>query len=138
MTLTQYPTSEPFRAEPQGLVIEPVREEYGAVFAFAAPYLDMQIQLLSWMGLSARVGYLWAPVELDWSDNGQLDSPQDLSPSGVYVRCSIMFGGIGRTGSAEDSIGRDEELRLLRAESVVSGNGAADSEEEVNGVPEED
>ena len=102
------------------------------------PYLDMQIQLLSWMGLSARVGYLWAPVELDWSDNGQLDSPQDLSPSGVYVRCSIMFGGIGRTGSAEDSIGRDEELRLLRAESVVSGNGAADSEEEANGVPEED
>jgi len=78
---------------PHGIIPQPLDVVYDSVFVFVAPYIDMQIQLLDWIGLSVRAGYIWAPLEFNWSDVGPFDPPR-LIPSGVYFRCSIEFGGI--------------------------------------------
>lgn len=96
LVLTEYPPIEPFGVGPQGIVIEPTQQTYDSAFAFVAPYVDMQVQLLDWLGLGVRAGYVWAPFELNWHDEGPLEPP-DLSPSGWYVRFSVVFGGIFST-----------------------------------------
>ena len=93
LILTEFPAFVHVGRTPRGIVVEPSRQTYDSVFAFVAPYLDMQIQLLAWMGLGVRAGYLWVPFELNWSDEGPLDAP-DLACSGLYVRLTLRFGGI--------------------------------------------
>ncbi len=78
---------------PQGIIPAPLDAIYDSVFVLVAPYIDIQIQLLDWMGLGVRVGYIWAPFEFNWSDQGPFDPPS-LIPSGAYFRCSVEFGGI--------------------------------------------
>jgi len=94
LILTEHPPVAPFGVGAQGLVIEPAEQIYDSFFAFTAPYVDVQIQLIDWIGLAVRAGYLWSPIELNWQDDGLLDPP-GLAPSGPYVRLSIRFGGIG-------------------------------------------
>jgi hypothetical protein len=104
LVLTQYPPIVYTALSPRGIAVHLAQQIYNSVFAFVAPYVDMQIQLLGWMGLGVRAGYLWAPLELHWSHNGPLDPP-DLSPSGPYVRFSVVFGGIGRLESKTATTG---------------------------------
>jgi len=103
---TEYPPSEASGIGPGGLVIEPERTTYDSFFAFAAPYIDMQIQLLDWVGLGVRACYVQPIFELAGSSSGPLDPP-NLAPSGPYVRFSIVFGGFGAlepTPSAEPDL----------------------------------
>jgi hypothetical protein len=95
LILTEYPPIVYTDLAARGIVVNPAQQTYDSIFAFVAPYIDMQIQLLSWIGLGVRAGYVWAPFELNWEDPGPLDAP-DLALSGPYVRFSIVFGGIGR------------------------------------------
>jgi len=83
---------------PRGIVVEPTRQIYDSGFAFVDPYVDMQIQLLAWMGFGVRAGYLLPLFELNWRDEGPLDAPP-LAPSGLYVRLSVVFGGFGPLNS---------------------------------------
>ncbi len=83
-------------------MIEPTRTTYDSFFVVAAPYVDVQIQLLGWIGFGLRAGLVLVPFELTASDSGPLDPPS-LAPSGLYVRFSIVFGGIGAIGKTTDS-----------------------------------
>lgn len=80
---------------PREIIVKPPQETYDSLFAFAAPYVDAQIQLVDWIGLGIRAGYLWAPFEFNWSDTGELD-PSRLAISGFYVRFSVIFGAFGK------------------------------------------
>jgi hypothetical protein len=92
--LTEH-TSVPLNGlSPRAIVVEPTVQTYDCFFVFAAPYVDVQIQILEWMGFGLRAGYVWSPLEINWQDDGPLDAPS-LAPSGLFIRFSIMFGGIG-------------------------------------------
>ena len=78
---------------PAGIVVEPTRQVYDSAFALVAPYVDIQIQLLDWMGLGIRAGYVLPLFELNWEDTGPLDAP-DLALPGPFVRLSLVFGGL--------------------------------------------
>ena len=95
LILTELPLFESLAVGPHGIIVEPTQETYDSLFAFAAPYVDAQIQLVDWIGLGIRAGYLWAPFEFNWSDTGELDPPR-LAISGFYVRFSVIFGGFGK------------------------------------------
>jgi len=82
---------------PRGIVVEPEREAYDSAFILVAPYVDVQIQILDWVGFAVRAGYAWTPLELNFRDDGPLNPPR-LSPSGFYVRLSIAFGAITPLG----------------------------------------
>lgn len=93
LALTEYPPIESLGLAPRGIIVEPAQQTYDSIFAFVAPYADMQVQLLDWLGLGVRVGYVWAPFEVKWHDEELLDPP-DLSTSGWYVSFSVVFGEI--------------------------------------------
>ena len=102
LVLTEQLQPEPLGIGPRGIVVEPTRFIYDSVFFFAAPYVEMQVQLLDWVGIGVRGGYVWSPIELNWFDEGPLAAPA-LAPSGPYVSFSVVFGGITWIGSpAED------------------------------------
>lgn len=80
---------------PAGIIVEPTKLEFSTAFAAIQPYVDMQVQLLDWLGLGVRIGYLLAPIEISWGDAEiSLYSP-DLNLSGPFVGFSLVFGGIG-------------------------------------------
>ena len=80
---------------PAGIVIEPSKLEFSSVFIGIQPYCDMQVQLLDWLGLGVRIGYLLAPFEVSWGDAEIALYSPDLNLSGPFVGFSIVFGGIG-------------------------------------------
>lgn len=82
---------------PRAIVVEPAIQTYDSFFVFGAPYIDVQIQILEWMGFGLRAGYVWSPLEINWQDDGPLAAPS-LAPSGLFIRFTIMFGGIGTVG----------------------------------------
>ncbi len=80
---------------PAGIIIEPTKLEYSTAFAAVQPYVDMQVQLLDWLGLGVRIGYLLAPFEISWGDAEIALYSPDLNLSGPFVGFSLRFGGIG-------------------------------------------
>ena len=92
-----------------GIIIEPTKLEFGAAFAAIQPYVDMQVQLLDWLGLGVRIGYLLAPFEISWGDAEIALYLPDLNLSGPFVGFSIMFGGIG----AEEPEALTERLQRI-------------------------
>jgi len=93
LALTEELQAVPLEFGPHGIVVEPTRFTYDSVFFFAAPYIEMQVQLLDWVGIGVRGGVVWSPIELNGSDEGPLEAPV-LAPSGPYVSLSVVFGGI--------------------------------------------
>ena len=93
LILTEEPVATSDGVSLLGIVVEPAQWTYDSAFAFFAPYADAQIQLLDWMGLSVRAGYLLPLFEVIWSGDQSLDLP-DLAPFGAYVRFTIAFGAI--------------------------------------------
>ena len=89
----EVPWIETLGAGPHGIVVEPTRVAYDSIFFFVAPYAEMQVQILDWVGIGVRAGYVWAPIEFNWSDEGPLDPP-NLAPTGIYVGFTVAFGGI--------------------------------------------
>jgi len=98
LVLTEHPVAVPVGRTPRGIIVEPTQQIYDSAFAFIAPYVDIQIQLLGWMGLDVRAGYVLTLFELNWQDKGTLDPPS-LAPPGPFVQFSIVFGGIGKIES---------------------------------------
>lgn len=94
LVLTEPPAVQPLGAGSHGIIVEPTQQTYDSLFGFVAPYVDAQIQLIDWIGLGIRAGYLWTPFEFNWSDTGDLDPPR-LALPGIYVRVSVTFGGFG-------------------------------------------
>ena len=80
---------------PAGIIVEPTKLEFNTAFAAIQPYVDMQVQLLDWLGLGVRIGYLLAPFEINWGDAEIALCSPDLNLSGPFVGLSIVFGGIG-------------------------------------------
>lgn len=78
-----------------GIIVEPTKLEYSTAFAAIQPYVDIQIQLLDWLGLAVRIGYLLAPIEISWGDAEIALYSPDLNLSGPFVGFSLVFGGIG-------------------------------------------
>jgi len=93
VVLTEHPVSSSDGWNPEGIIVEPTRQIYDSAFVFVAPYVDMQIRLLPWMGIGLRAGYLLPFLELNGQDDGPLDAP-DLALPGTYVRLSVVFGGL--------------------------------------------
>ena len=84
--------------EPQAILIEPTGRTLGHVSAFAQPYVSLQAQLLSWMGIELRLGYLLPLFGFDFGDVVGIPTPS-LDLSGPIVSLGVTFGGIG---SGED------------------------------------
>lgn len=80
---------------PAGIIVEPTRLQFNTAFAAIQPYVDMQVQLLDWLGLGVRIGYLLAPFEISWGDAEIALYSPDLNLSGPFVGFSLVFGGIG-------------------------------------------
>ena len=80
---------------PAGIIVEPTKLEFSTAFAAIQPYVDMQIQLLDWLGLAVRIGYLLAPIEISWGDAEIALYSPDLNLAGPFVGFSLGFGGIG-------------------------------------------
>jgi len=80
---------------PGGIIVEPTKLEYSTAFAAIQPYVDMQVQLLDWLGFAVRIGYLLAPIEISWGDAEIALYSPDLNLSGPFIGFSLRFGGIG-------------------------------------------
>jgi len=81
---------------PGGIIVEPTKLEYSTAFVAIQPYVDMQVQLLDWLGLGVRIGYLLAPIEISWGDADIALYSPDLNLSGPFIGFSLRFGGIGK------------------------------------------
>jgi len=99
LTLTGSP-SNPIPV-PLGIVPAPTEQVYNSVFLVLAPYADMQIALLDWVGISVRAGYVWSPLSYDWHDAGLPDAP-NLALDGLYIHVTVAFGGIFGMENASD------------------------------------
>jgi len=108
--LTEFPQAAIARTNPRGIVPEPARQTYDCGFVLVALYLDAQIQLLDWMGLGVRAGYVLSLLELNGGDEGPLDAPA-LAPRGPYVRFSVVFGGMDRDRRRSRGAGSGDALR---------------------------
>jgi hypothetical protein len=102
VVLTEPAPVLPNGVSPRAIIVEPTVQTYDSVFAFVAPYVDMQIQLMDWMGVGVRAGFAVAPFEINWHDDGPLDAPL-LAPSGLFVHVTVVFGGIASLGG--DALG---------------------------------
>jgi len=94
---------EPLHVELQGIVPEPTERTMGCAFGFVMPYVSMEAQIVSFVGLEVRIGYLVPIIGFDFGDLVGIPAPS-LDMSGPFVGVSIVFGGIG--GAAES--GGDE------------------------------
>lgn len=81
---------------PAGIIVELAKLEFNTAFVAIEPYVDMQVQLLDWLGFNVRIGYLFAPIGFSWTDVDTTLGAPDLNPSGPFVGFSVTFGGIGR------------------------------------------
>jgi len=93
LTLTGIPNPVPLASVPRGIIPAPTRQEYDSAFPIIVPYVEMQIGVLDWVGLSIRAGTVWTPFEFNGQDEGKLNPPR-LSPGGWYVRILIAFGAV--------------------------------------------
>ncbi len=95
LELIEHVVSGAPEAVPLGIIIEPTKLEFGTAFGAIQPYVDMQVQLLDWLGLGVRIGYMLTPFEISWGDAEIALYSPDLNLSGPFVGFSIVFGGIG-------------------------------------------
>jgi len=79
---------------PQAIIIEPTGRTLGRLSAFAQPYISLQAQLLSWMGIELRIGYLLPLFGFDFGDAVGIPAPS-LDLGGPIVNLGVTFGGIG-------------------------------------------
>lgn len=100
---------ELLNAELQGIVPEPLERMIGRAFGFVLPYVSMEAQIVSFVGLEVRIGYLVPIIGFDFGDLVGIPAPS-LDLSGPFVGVSIVFGGIG--GAAESG---DDEVGTSRS-----------------------
>ncbi len=88
--------------QPLGIVPEPLTRTIGCAFAMVMPYVSMEAQILDFVGLELRIGYVVPVVGFDFGEVVGIPAPS-LDLSGPFVSASIVFGGIGRAGEAADA-----------------------------------
>jgi hypothetical protein len=94
-----YPAVEPV-AGPHGITPVPTEERtIGRAYGFVLPYVSMEAQILSFLGLEVRIGYLLPVVGVDFGYAIGVPAPS-LDLSGPFVGISLVFGGIG--GGSEE------------------------------------
>ena len=90
---------------PLGIIPEPTAEHvYNSIFLVLAPYADIQVNLLDFVGIRIRVGYLWSPLAYEWHDAGLPDAPH-LALDGLYVHATVVFGSIFEMDDDEELAG---------------------------------
>lgn len=89
-----------------GLVAVPTDRELGVAMGFVQPYVSMAAQLLSWMGVELRLGYIVPVFEIAFGDDLGIPAPP-LGFSGPTVSVGLVFGGIssGLKPSVEEDRG---------------------------------
>ncbi len=85
---------------PSAIIIEPDERTLGRVIGFVEPYVSLEAQLLQWLGLELRVGYVLPLVGFDFGDFLGVSAPS-LDLSGVMVSVGLAFGGITTAGPEE-------------------------------------
>jgi hypothetical protein len=120
---------QPAHAQPQGIIPAPIDRMIGRAFAFVMPYVSMEAQIVSFVGLEVRIGYLVPIVGFDFGDVVGIPAPS-LDLSGPFVGVSVVFGGIGggaKGGDDEGATSRSGGSFDLGARSGVSiENGVGD------------
>lgn len=111
----------------RGVVPVPVEtREIGRVFGFILPYVSMEAQVLGFMGLEVRMGYLLPIVGVDFGDGLGIPAPS-LDLSGPFLGFSLVFGGIGDGGAkrgAERTATSGGSIDLGSATDLSLENGA--------------
>ncbi len=83
----------------RGVVPVPVEtREIGRAFGLILPYVSMEAQVLAFVGLEVRIGYLLPIVGIDFGDGVGTPAPS-LDLSGPFLGFSLVFGGIGDGGT---------------------------------------
>jgi hypothetical protein len=94
----------PLDNDPRGVIPTPVTRTIGRAFAFVQPYVSMEAQIVSFVGLEVRIGYLVPIIGFDFGDLVAIPAPS-LDMSGPFVGVSIVFGGIGGAAESGDDEG---------------------------------
>ncbi|MEW5826250.1 MAG: DUF4097 family beta strand repeat-containing protein [Candidatus Bipolaricaulota bacterium] len=125
----------PAGVRPTGIIPVPTGEErvLGRAFAFAMPYVSMEAQILPFLGVELRIGYLLPVFGADFGEDVGVPAPS-LDLSGVVVGLSVVFGGIGGgheeyTEASEGRFGLDLGRRLaieIGAGEIVVSSYVAD------------
>jgi len=111
--------TEPFGLSPAGIVIQPTERTIGRAMGFIQPYVSLEAQLLSWLGLELRIGYVLPVVGVAFGDLGGIPAPS-LDLSGPMVSLGIVFGGIVSVAPAEATV--DESTTEIGGSVVLSEN----------------
>ncbi len=97
----------------------------GRAFGFVLPYVSMEAQVLPFMGLEVRIGYVLPLIGADFGDVVGVPMPS-LDLSGPLVGFSLVFGGIAggdrggaRTATSRGSIDLGDAARF----SLEGGSG---------------
>jgi len=93
--------AEPSSLTPEGLVIEPVERTVGLAVGFIQPYVSMEAQLLQWLGIELRIGYVLPVFGIPFGSDVGI-SPSSLRLSGPMVSLGLVFGGIGFPETPEE------------------------------------
>ncbi|MEN6369940.1 MAG: DUF4097 family beta strand repeat-containing protein [Thermotogota bacterium] len=102
----------------RGIVPVPVEtREIGRAFGFVLPYVSLEAQVLAFVGLEVRIGYLVPVVGVDFGELVSVPAPS-LDFSGPFLGFSLAFGGIDGGGEKRDA-NRAETSRG----SIDLGNG---------------
>lgn len=97
------PPVQPVGMGPQGIVPEPLARTLGQAFLMAMPYVSFQAQVMPFLGLEVRIGYLLPLVGFEFGDLGTPPSPS-MALSGPFVSLSLAVGGVvkGSAGASEE------------------------------------
>jgi hypothetical protein len=118
----------PLDNDPRGVIPTPLTRTIGRAFVFVQPYVSMEAQIVSFVGLEVRIGYVVPIVGFDFGELVGIPAPS-LDMSGPFVGVSIVFGGIGGAAESGDDEGATSrssgsfDLGTRRGVSIENGVG---------------
>ncbi len=113
--------------QPMGIVPEPLSRMAGRAFAMVMPYVSFEAQVLAFVGLEVRIGYLVPVVGFDFGDLIGITAPS-LDLSGPFVSACVVFGGIagGAADAGEPAAEMSGSLELAGTARLALENRAGD------------
>lgn len=105
---------------PAGIVPEPTKRTIGRAIGFVQPYVSLEAQLFSWVGLELRIGYVLPVFGVPFGDLVGIPAPS-LDLSGPMVSLGVVFGGI--VGTSPDGTRVDETTGKLGGSIVLPEGG---------------
>jgi len=119
LTVSMYPVPSE-GLSPHGIVPEPTSREIGCAVGFVQPYVSLAAELLPWMGLELRLGYVLPVFGIAFDDLVGIPGPT-VSLSGPTVSLGAVFGGIEAL-YGEEGLGSDP--RAARGQTTRLEQGA--------------